>query len=94
VEGVCSFCGDETVVAWFVGPDFATAVDSLEGVNGVETWPACATCMSLVEQGDRDELLWRGIGRLRWRADLGTESPPMEPLVRQMHQRFWAARPS
>jgi len=93
VAGVCGFCGDDGIVAWFLGPDFASYVDGPPEVSANGSWPACATCLALVESGEQEELLWRAIARLRWRAELGAGSPPMEPLVRQMHQRFWSARP-
>ena len=93
MEAVCSFCGDERVVAWFLGPDYKIFVDVPDKVTGNGAWLACATCLALVESDEREELVWRGIARLRWRADLRADSPPMEPLVRQMHQRFWGARP-
>lgn len=91
---VCSFCGDDRVVAWFLGPDFASFTDSPRDMPATEAWVACATCLALVESDEREELVWRAIARLRWRAELGAGSPPMEPLVRQMHQRFWSARPA
>ena len=93
MAGVCSFCGDERVVAWFLGPDFASHVDTPPDGVASEVWLACATCLALVEGDEREELVWRAIARLRWRAELGAGSPPMEPLVRQMQQRFWTARP-
>ena len=89
---MCTFCGDDGVVAWFPGPDFAAFVDSPQAVGATEAWLACTTCLALVEGEEREELVWRAIARLRWRAELGAGSPPMEPLVRQMHQRFWSAR--
>lgn len=93
VQAVCSFCGDERVLAWFQGPDFGTFVDDPDEVTAGESWLACETCLALVQGNEREELVWRGIVRIRWRADLGVDSPPTEPLVRQMHQRFWSARP-
>ena len=93
VPAVCGFCGDDLVVAWFQGPDFVTFADAPDRVTAGEAWLACATCLALVESDEREELVWRGVARLRWRAGLGTESAPMEAIVRQMHERFWAARP-
>ena len=93
MAGVCGFCGDDRVLAWFLGPDYASYMGRPQEEAAYQAWLACATCLALVESDEREELLWRAIARLRWRAELGAGSPPMEPLVRQMHQRFWLVRP-
>jgi hypothetical protein len=53
--GVCSFCGNRPVVAWFEGPAFTNAVRSSAEVRSGEAWLVCATCFELVDADDRDE---------------------------------------
>lgn len=89
----CSFCGEGPTVAWFEGPSFKTFVDAGEKVRAEEAWLACATCLSLVQAEDRDELVRRGIER--WRRRRGGLSPdPMnvDAMVSSGHERFWGPR--
>lgn len=84
---VCSFCGEGPVVAWFEGPDFTVSVDGPEKVRAEEAWLACSTCLLLVEAGDRDSLVRRGVGRLRGdQRDLENVSA----AVRLSHEQFLA----
>ena len=83
----CSFCGTRPVVAWFEGPSFASFVSSAEQVRAKEAWLACASCLRLVETGDRERIVQRGALRVHG-------SAPEEALasVRATHERFWVAR--
>lgn len=86
-RGVCSFCGTHPVVAWFQGPSFTIPVGSADEVRAEEAWLACASCLRLVERGDRERIAARGTRRV------GGSSPD-EALasVRDAHERFWSAR--
>jgi hypothetical protein len=87
----CSFCGGSLVVAWFEGPHFQTSVDSPDKVRADEAWLACSTCLDLVEAGDRDGLVQRGIARVGRR---GMASPDLSAIQvrRQFEALFWTAR--
>ena len=83
----CSFCGNQPVVAWFEGPTFMSFVRSAEDVRSDEAWLACASCLELVQAGDRERIARRGTLRVGG-------SAPDEVLVsvRDSHDRFWSAR--
>jgi hypothetical protein len=91
---VCSFCGERPVVGWFEGPDFLTFVDAPEKVRADEAWLACSTCLSLIQAGDRNALVQRGLQRVRKRSQPGSDSPNIERSIRMSQERFWAARPA
>lgn len=63
-SGVCSFCGESPVAAWFEGPTFTTLVRTSTAVRAEEAWLTCARCLVLVEAQDRDALALRGVARL------------------------------
>ena len=84
---VCSFCGTQSVVAWFEGPDFTRLVDSVAEVSADEAWAVCTYCLRLVQADDRERIAQRGTLRVGG-------SAPDEALVsvRRSHERFWMAR--
>jgi hypothetical protein len=86
---VCSFCGEQPVVAWFEGPDFLASVDAAEKVRAEEAWLTCSTCLQLVQRDDREGLAIRGVKRVRRH---GTEPEGIVEAARTFHERFWAAR--
>jgi hypothetical protein len=97
--GNCSFCGERPVAAWFEGPSFRTFVRSSADVRAEEAWLACATCLGLVEANDREQLVVRGVERLRRRdRDEGRQRSPREAArVHQMtrdqqEKLFWGPR--
>jgi hypothetical protein len=84
---VCSFCGTHPVVAWFEGPRFVTWVAGPDEVRADEAWLTCASCLRLVERGDRARIATRGTRRV------GGSSPDDALVaVRGAHERFWSAR--
>jgi hypothetical protein len=88
--GVCSFCGEGPVVAWFEAPDFKVSVSAPEQVRAEGAWLACAPCALLVDVGDRDGLARRGTNRLQ----PGLDSDRALAHVRRVQDRFWAVRSS
>lgn len=89
MEGVCSFCGEGPVVAWFEGPDFREWVDAPDKVRADEAWLACGISLRLVEKDDREALVERGEARPARRGE-----PPAgtETFVRDLFEQFWAGR--
>jgi hypothetical protein len=59
VNPSCSFCGGVPPVAWYEGPDFVKSVPSADEVRSEEAWLACAVCVGLVNEGDREALVLR-----------------------------------
>jgi hypothetical protein len=86
---VCSFCGDQPVVAWFQGPDYLISVDRADDVVAEEAWLACPHCLDLVEADDRDAL----VERAKRRHEALTAGPDhLHRSIRESHDRFWGAR--
>jgi hypothetical protein len=86
--GNCSFCGERPIAAWLEGPTYRTFVRSSAEVHAEKAWPACATCLALVEADDREGLARRGTRRPEGRASEGAET-----IERQMQdRRFWKHR--
>jgi hypothetical protein len=88
--GVCSFCGERPVVAWFEGPTFRTFVRSSTDVRANEVFLACETCLELVETDDRTGLAERGAARKRRRPDART----VEIARQDQREAFWQRRRS
>jgi hypothetical protein len=87
--GVCSFCGEQPVAAWFEGPDFRAFVTRAGDVRAEEAWLACASCLQLVEADDADRLAERGMKRLVRR---GADQEKAMAFARRAHEQFWSAR--
>jgi hypothetical protein len=97
--GNCSFCAERPVAAWFEGPSFRTFVRSSAEVRAEEAWLVCGICLGLVEANDREQLVVRGVERLRRRdRDEGRQRSPREEAWRQQMTRdqqekqFWGPR--
>ncbi len=85
---LCSFCGEEPVVAWYEAPHFLRSVDSADEVIAEEAWLACSPCLDLVRANDRDALVERAKRR-------NGSDPEPEHLARHLHEsheRFWGPR--
>jgi hypothetical protein len=63
VFSVCSFSGLGPVAAWFEGPCFVRVVGAADQVRSEEAWLACAVCVRLVENEDREGLVDRYMSR-------------------------------
>jgi hypothetical protein len=92
---ICSFCGDQAVVAWFEGPDFRRTVESAEAVRSDEAFLACATCLALIEANDREGLAARGLVRQARKGGLRpgvTEEMYIRRTRTVLDDIFWTAR--
>ena len=87
---VCSFCGEEPVVAWFQGPTFLTAVDRSGQVRSEDAWLACISCVRMVEAEDREGLVLRGARRLGSEG----EERDLAGTRRLQDEMFWKPRAS
>ena len=85
---LCSFCGEEPVVAWFQGPEFLRSVDTPDEVIAEEAWLACSPCLELVRADDRDAL----VERAKRRHETPTNAATSEQMLRESHERFWGPR--
>lgn len=88
----CDFCSDELSVGGaqpvyaFDVPDFdIPGMTSFASTGG---WAACATCASLVESGDRAEVLNRALKASPVQANVPAGAGEW---IRGLHGKFWAA---
>jgi hypothetical protein len=91
---VCSFCGEQPVIAWFDGPSYRAHVDSANRVTASEAWLACGTCLRLVERNDRDALVERAVDRLtRQHPDRSNDRAMFAQMQRRhLDELFWRPR--
>lgn len=85
----CSFCGQRPVVAWLDGPVRHIWLEPPESFAfDADDYLTCATCLTLVEAGDRDRLSRREMHRMR---DIGAAGfPHFALLVAKVSQMpFW-----
>jgi hypothetical protein len=91
MRAVCTFCGERPVVAWFNGPVKTIWLEEPEVFAfSDDDYLACATCLELIEAGDRDRLSRREMHRMR---DIGAaEFPHLALLIARISQvSFWDA---
>jgi hypothetical protein len=80
------------VIAWFGGPSFDTAVTDPKDVRGTEAVVACAKCLSLIEENDREGLARRSAANEARRQGRLADAGHIAQTRQRHDQMFWIPR--
>jgi hypothetical protein len=93
MKGSCDFCSApelyanypaKTLTAWQLkDPD-----GNMLNVNSGSDWAACRACAALVDAGNWDALVERGIQWFRMRYGAATPEAELRQVIRDLHRRF------